>query len=130
MENSGIFRKLYKDFGLTMTQIGEISGFSKTSIIETLKGTDLGEVKKEHRIPSRPKFGEYINSKGIIKPLLGEQKIIQRMVKMRNNGDSFNQIAKWLRSAGITTKSGGKWHHRTVQETLKKGTNIMEEKNL
>jgi len=116
------------DFDLSMSQIAEISWFSKASIVEVLQSQN---VQKKGRLRSPPKFGELINFSRERRPNKREQKIIRQMKAMRENGASFNQITKWLTSSGVPTKAGGAWHHFTVSEILKREMNKKEqEKNV
>jgi hypothetical protein len=48
-----------------------------------------------------------------------EQVAIARMVELRSQGFTFEQIAQSLNTLGVVTKTGrGKWHRKTVQAIL------------
>jgi len=48
-----------------------------------------------------------------------EQNIIQRMIGLRNEGNSYRDIAKELTNQNITCR-GGKWHHTTIMNALRR----------
>lgn len=110
-----------------MSQIAEISLFSKATVVETLKSQNI---QNKGRFFAPPKFGELINSGRERRPHKREQKIIRQMMNMRENGASFNHLAKWLTSSGVPTKGGGAWHHFTVSEILKREINKKEQEKI
>ena len=51
------------------------------------------------------------------------KKLIQRMLKMREQGVSFRKIAKWLESKDIPAPSGKmKWYAGTIKAILKRAS--------
>jgi hypothetical protein len=59
--------------------------------------------------------------KGLLVPHLGEQAILADMVKLRQQGKSFGDIADWLNQSEIKTKNGSaKWDRPTVFKIIKR----------
>jgi hypothetical protein len=53
-------------------------------------------------------------------PHKGEEKVIQKIIALKNSGASFREIASVLTKSGIPTKRGGHWSKTTVQEIYKR----------
>ena len=115
-ENHEILRKLYLDFDLSSYQIAEITGWSRPAISDFFRRENI--TKDVRKSPS-PKFGE--RTVGGLRILhQAEQKIIQKIVKLKTSGASFREIAKVLNQNGIPTKRGGQWSKTTIQDIYKR----------
>lgn len=66
-------------------------------------------------------FG-FSESRGKLKPLDVEERVIADMRTMRSAGSSYLEIARHLNGAGIRGKKGGKWHASTVRYVLNRQT--------
>lgn len=59
--------------------------------------------------------------KGLLVPHLGEQAILSDMVKLRQLGKSFGDIADWLNQNEVKTKNGSsKWDRPTIYKIIKR----------
>jgi hypothetical protein len=115
-ENHEILRKLYLYFDLSSYQIAEITGWSRPAISDFFRRENI--TKDVRKSPS-PKFGE--RTVGGLRILhQAEQKIIQKIVKLKTSGASFREIAKVLNQNGIPTKRGGQWSKTTIQDIYKR----------
>ena len=106
-------RKLYLDFDLSSYQIADLSGYSRPAISDFLRREGI---KKSRRKSPTPRFGERIASGGLRVPHLAEQKIIEKIIGLKNQGKSFRKIAEVLNSTGISSKRGAQWSKTTVQD--------------
>ncbi len=85
--NSSILRKLYSENSLSTYQIEEItdSFWSKTAIADALRKNGISR----KRISSRRSFGEKLIG-GQRFPHLAEQKVIQKIITLRESEMSFD----------------------------------------
>ena len=114
-ENHEILRKLYLDFDLSSYQIANLSGYSRAAISNFLKREGIKKLKRK---PPTPRFGERLAAGGFRVPHLAEQKIIEKIVRLKTQGRSFRNIAEVLNSAGTPSKRGGQWSKTTVQDVF------------
>ena len=56
----------------------------------------------------------------LVEPVEGERASVERIMALRSNGLSVRAIAAALREERLPTKSGGRWHHTTVQRVIKR----------
>ncbi|RLA61990.1 MAG: hypothetical protein DRQ88_00785 [Epsilonproteobacteria bacterium] len=117
--NLGIFRKLYLDHGLSVREIESIteSAWSKTTIIETMREKKI--TKSSNAKSNRLKYGER-KVQGLIVPHLEEQKIIQKIIGLKNEGFSLRKIAKFLMEKNIKSKRGDQWDKSVIGDILKR----------
>ena len=109
-------RKLYLDFDLSSYQISDLTGWSRTAITTYFRKAKINKGSKKSSIP---RYGERETSR-ILVPHKGEQKVIQKILTLKNSGASFREIAKVLTESGIPTKRRGQWSKTTVQEIYKR----------
>ncbi|MCB9062347.1 MAG: recombinase family protein [Halobacteriovoraceae bacterium] len=50
----------------------------------------------------------------------GEQKVIEKMISLREKGYSFKRISEYLNDKNIPTKLGGSWYPSTVKDIVKR----------
>lgn len=55
---------------------------------------------------------------GQLIPEVQEQSVIQFMVRQRNAGNTYSQVANELTARGISTKMGKRWHGKTIRTIL------------
>ncbi|RLA68179.1 MAG: hypothetical protein DRQ88_00830 [Epsilonproteobacteria bacterium] len=78
------------------------------------------EITKDPRLKSnRLKYGER-KVQGLIVPHLEEQKVIQKMIGLKNQGFSLRKISKYLMEKNIKSKRGGQWDKSVIGEILKR----------
>ncbi len=71
--------------------------------------------------PAQVPYG-YLRSDDL--PHLGEQRVIQSVRKMSNDGLSYRQICEFLTSVGVPTKNQGKgWQPEMIRRVLFRDTN-------
>lgn len=81
-------------------------------------GISLREAHKPHGRQSQPRFGQRKVNGNVVEYKL-EQKIIDAVLLMREQGLSLRQIAKTLSAMGVPTKCNGqKWHPEMVKRLL------------
>jgi len=82
-------------------------------------GIKRRERGKPGRRPAQTPYG-YRKADGLIVPHQGEQKVIEAIQKMVNDGMSYRKICDFLTSIGVPTKRRGrKWHPEMVSRILK-----------
>lgn len=114
IQNSGLLRKLYLEKDLSSYEIHKKTNWSRTSISDALRS--LGIEKPNRKAPVLS-YGEKLigTTRAVHK---GEQKIIQKMLALLDEGQNLTQISKYLNSKNIPTKRGGSWHPSTVKEII------------
>ena len=65
-----------------------------------------------------PPFGFRPDS-GQLVPDPGEQRVVLKMIEMKDSGFSLRDVAAQLNDAGIPAKRGGRWHPQTVSRVLR-----------
>lgn len=114
IQNEQLLRKLYIELDLSSYQISEVSGWSRTSISDALRILDIS--KKVKKAPNL-KFGEkLVGGKRV--PHKEEQKVIKKIITLRNKGLSFRAIANYLNEKKVPSKLGGKWNKTTVGDII------------
>jgi len=68
--------------------------------------------------PAQVPYG-FRRSNGLLVPHLGEQRVIQSVIKMSNDGHSYRKICDFLTSVGVPTKNRGKgWQPEMIRRLL------------
>ncbi|WP_127718252.1 recombinase family protein [Halobacteriovorax sp. HLS] len=109
-------RKLYLENDLSSYEIHKKTNWSRTSISDALRSLGIAKASRKAPILS---YGEKLigNTRVVHK---GEQKIIEKMMALLDQGQNFSQISKYLNNKNIPTKRGGSWHPSTVKEIIKR----------
>lgn len=116
IQNEELLRKLYIEMDLSSYQISEISGWSRTSISDAMRTL---EIEKNGRKGPMPQYGmKKEGAKHVVHK--GEQKIIKKMLTLRNKGLSYISIAEKLNEENIPSKLGKKWNKSTVADIIKR----------
>lgn len=116
IQNEELLRKLYIEMDLSSYQISEISGWSRTSISDAIRTL---EIEKDGRKGPMPQYG--MKKEGATHVVhKGEQKIIKKMLTLRNKGLSYISIAEKLNEENIPSKLGKKWNKSTVADIIKR----------
>lgn len=116
IQNDGLLRKLDIEMDLSSYQISEFSGWSRTSISDALRELDI---KKDTKKGPLPQYG--MKKEGTTHVVhKGEQKVISKMLSLRDTGISFDAIANKLNEENIPSKSGCQWNKSTVKEIIKR----------
>ena len=76
-------------------------------------------IKKTKRLASKPRYGQKVIS-GFWVPHREEQVIIQKMLKLRKSGYTFQKIANVLNEEKLTSRSGGQWMGCFVETIIKR----------
>ncbi len=119
IQNEELLRKLYIEMDLSSYQIAEVSGWSRTSISDALRILDLS---KETKKAPNLKYGEkLVGGKRV--PHKEEQKVIKKIITLRNKGLSFRAIANYLNEKKVPSKLGGKWNKTTVGDIINRNQN-------
>ena len=101
---------------LMLNLLASVSQWEREVIGERTK-TVMRYLKENNRVYSRPLFGfDVVDGKLI--PNLQEQRVIEEMKQLREQGLSYNRIAEYLRQKGVPTKRGGRWDASTVKKIL------------
>jgi len=116
IQNSGLLRKLYLEKDLSSYEIHKKTNWSRTSISDALRSL---RIEKPNRKAPTLSYGEkLIGATRVVHK--GEQKIIDKMLALLDEGQNFTQISKYLNNKNIPTKRGGLWHPSTVKEIIKR----------
>lgn len=116
IQNEELLRKLYIEMDLSSYQISEFSGWSRTSISDAMRTL---EIEKDGRKGPMPQYGmKKKGTKHVVHK--GEQKVIKKMLTLRNKGFSYISIAEKLNEENIPSKLGKKWNKSTVADIIKR----------
>ena len=80
--------------------------------------------KKSGKVYSRVPFG-YDNENGNLIENSYEQRILRKINRLRNKGESYNSICHFLNRNNHKTKTGRKWTKQNVYSLLKTDRNII-----
>ena len=116
IQNSGLLRKLYLEKDLSSYEIHKKTNWSRTSISDALRS--LGIEKPNRKAPVLSYGEKHIGTTRVVHK--GEQRVIEKMLALLDEGQSFTQISKYLNNKNIPTKRGGSWHPSTVKEIIKR----------
>jgi hypothetical protein len=106
--------------GLSIRQIAEQIFSSKEAVRKNLIsfGIPLRKPHEPHGRAAQPKYGKKIRC-GKIVTHLAEQRVIDGIRDMRQQGMSLRQIARFLKKIGVPTKCRGvSWHPEMVRRLL------------
>lgn len=92
----------------------ELTWEQRTAFIEQQQ-----TAKKENPLFKTPPFG-YAWVDGELEPLPKEQRILDTMKELRDDGHTYVHIAEELTERGYRTKSGAKWYPSSVRDQLLK----------
>ena len=95
-----------------------VAEFERDVISERTAGALAYKKSKGEKYSTVP-FG-YSERGGKLTPVEAESLVVAEMVKRRNAGESFGEIATWLNKAGIRGKKGGRWHPSTVRYLIQR----------
>ena len=119
-ENLVLLQKLFLDWGLSSSQIEELTDLAwPKSTIKTVLSKYHIKREKAKRLTSHPKYGQKIVA-GFRVPHRGEQATLQKMLKLRKAGHTFQKRANALNGQGLTNRSDGKWLPRFVATLIKR----------
>ncbi len=113
----------YVKNGRSIAQIAEENLSSRAAVRDALIefGIPLRKQGKPGLRPAQVPYG-YRRSDGLLEPHLGEQRIIQSVRKMSNDGLSYRRICDFLTSVGVPTKNQGKgWQPEMIRRLLISG---------
>lgn len=119
-----MIKEKYVKNGLSIRQIATELLCSKEAVRSGLikEGVELRKPNQHHGRPSQPKYGSQYRNGNLIKHL-GEQRVIQTVNEMSDEGMSLRQIARFLDQIGVPTKcKGKKWHPQMVKNIIVKAS--------
>ena len=111
----------YVEVGRSIAQIAAENLSSRSAIRNALIEfkIPLRKQGKPGLRPAQVPYG-YRRSDGLLTPHLGEQRVIQSVRKMSNDGLSYRQICEFLTSVRVPTKNQGKgWQPEMIRRLLK-----------
>ena len=110
----------YVKNGRSIAQIAAEILSSRSAVREALIefGIPLKQQGKPGLRPAQVPYG-YRRLDGLLTPHLGEQRVIQSVRKMSNDGLSYRQICDFLTCVGVPTKNQGKgWQPEMIRRLL------------
>lgn len=110
----------YVKKGYSITQIAEQILSSRAAVRDALMefNIPLRKQGKPGLRPAQVPYG-YRRLDGLLTPHLGEQRVIQSVRKMSNDGLSYRQICEFLTSVGVPTKNQGKgWQPEMIRRLI------------
>jgi DNA invertase Pin-like site-specific DNA recombinase len=120
------FASLSEDFD-TSTAAGKMF-FSLIATFAEFERNLIGDRTREalaskradgYRVGEIP-LGFTAGEDGKLTPMVEEQQVIDRVVRLRNEGLGYLRIAKALNRDGVPAKKGGKWYAKTVRGVLER----------
>ena len=119
-KNKAFLTQKYVTEGCSVAQIAEEICSSKDAVRNGLIGfgIPIREPRQHHGHPSQPRYGQLMNH-GRAVPHLTEQRTVQAISEMHQQGLSLRQIARILTQMKIPTKCRGRsWHPQMVKRVL------------
>jgi hypothetical protein len=101
---------------LSSYEIHKKTKWSRTSISDALR--TLGIEKSNRKAPVLSYGERLIGTTRVVHK--AEQKVIEKMLALLDEGQNYSQISKYLNSKNIPTKRGGSWHPSTVKDIIKR----------
>ena len=119
-KNKGFLQQKYVSEGLSLRQIAAEVSSSKQTVCKNLKlfGIPLRNKSHHHGNPSQERFGQRIVKNSLIDHQ-HEQRVIESVRRMKDEGLGLRAIARCLDELKIPTKNRGKkWHPEMVKRVL------------
>ncbi len=110
----------YLKEGRSIAQIAVQTLSSRAAVRDALTkfSIPLRKQGKPGKSPAQVPYG-YRRLDGLLVPHLGEQRVIQSVRQMSNEGLSYRQICDFLTSVGVPTKNQGRgWHPEMIRRVL------------
>ncbi len=110
----------YLKNGRSIAQIADETLSSRAAVRDALIGFQI-PLRKQGKPGLRPAQIPYGFKKldGLLFPHLGEQRVIQSVIKMSNDGLSYRKICDFLTNVGVPTKNRGKgWQPEMIRRLL------------
>lgn len=117
-------RDQYVVLGKSMNQIAKDMSCSRSSVRGALERLNFQIKSSTEQNCSRGQlaYGEQLVG-GKIVPHKAEQKVIQKILELREAGATYDAVAVWLNDQGVPTKNGAKsWQRPTVFKIIKQRT--------
>ena len=114
VESHHFLEEKYIKEGWSTTKIADYCNCSKALVLNRLD--KYGIQKRKHGYTTPIPYGKRMDKNGKIVPFAREIIIIERIIRMKEQGFNFNQIAYELNKSNIPTKRGGKWHHFFIRK--------------
>lgn len=118
------FASLTEDFD-TSTAAGKMF-FSLIATFAEFERNLIGDRTREalaskkadgYRVGEVP-LGFEADDDGLLVPVEDEQRVVNRILDLREQGNGYLRIAKQLNREGVPAKKGGKWYPKTVRGVL------------
>ena len=110
---------MYEERGLSPPQIADLTFSSKKTILKYLGQFNIPLRKVDQSAIPQAIYGmKTIN--GRILPNKKEQRTIEKMKKLSDEGYSYRQIVEIVNALGLPPKHGRKWHLKVVFKILKR----------
>lgn len=113
-------RQKYEAEGLSTRQIAAQTFSARSTVSKYLKKHGVAVKPANPSRKGQIAFGEKVEG-GTLRKKMTETEAITAMVRLRNEGYSFRQIAAWLDAKGVKTKNRrNRWQAATVMKILKR----------
>jgi site-specific DNA recombinase len=103
---------------LFLQMVGSFSEFERALITERLQEGRRSKAQEGGHAAGEVPFGYEKNADGEL-VLSDHAETVQRIFRMREDGETMQAIADTLNEEGVPTKKGGDWHASTVSYILK-----------
>jgi len=104
--------------GRAMAQMSAVFGELERNLISQRTSDALGQLRATGRVYGSIPFGFSEECRHLV-PDVTEQKILARIIDLREGGTSYLAIAEKLNREGIPAKRGGIWHSMSVRSVLR-----------
>ena len=101
-----------------MASLGELE---RDQVSERTKAAMAHKRAQGQRISRFIPYGYRLGKDGTtLAKQAGEQRVVKRIIQLRENGNSYNGIAAELNRSKLKSRSGGKWYANTIMDIYKR----------
>ena len=104
---------------LVINIMGSVSQWEREVIAERTSAA-LQELRAQGRSTGIPRFGYTVDKNGHTLEDAEEQQILARVTELRQEGDSWQAVARTLTGQGIRTRTGGAFSRQGIRQIAKK----------
>ena len=112
---------------LVVHMLGVVAEWERNSISERVRDAMAVKRARGEKLGGRNPYGFEADENGMLVPVPAEQETIETIMRLRDSGQRYTQIAQYLIDHEVPTKiKGAKWHVSTVRAIVKRVSQARE----